>query len=261
LQLTFRIGVDFGTTFTSVAFAHSTSPNEVKLVRTWLNARAGDETADQVPSELHYKNPITREKIWGYEIPELAKRGTPEPLKWFKLLLQDHGASTAKASEVSSSATLGSRLGALTISGSSSISSTQAINPAQVTAEKLRQLKIQPVTVVADFLTGVRNVTLASIEGTYGEKRAKKVHYVLTIPAIWSDVAKSLMIQAAEKAGFGKHRVDFELIGEPESAAAYTLKAIQPNNLSVSSLLPPSSISIYEEALSFSLINVRSDRR
>jgi molecular chaperone DnaK (HSP70) len=237
LRLTLRLGVDFGTTFTSVAFAHSTSPNDVKLVRTWLNARAGDETADQVPSELHYKNPITREKIWGYEIPALAKRGAPEPLKWFKLLLQDHGATTAAASEISSSATLSSLLGPLAISGGSSMSSSQELNPSQRTAEKLRQMKIQPATVVADFLTGVRNVTLASIEGTYGEKRVKemKVQYMLTIPAIWSDVAKSLMIQAAEKAGFGKHRIDFELVGEPESAAAYTLKAIQPNNLNVSS--------------------------
>jgi hypothetical protein len=42
------------------------------------------------------------------------------------------------------------------------------------------------------------------------------------------------MVQAAQKAGFGSHRVNFNLVSEPESAAAYTLKAIQPNDLNVS---------------------------
>jgi hypothetical protein len=64
-----------------------------------------------------------------------------------------------------------------------------------------------------------------------------KVEYILTVPAIWTDAAKSHMIKAAEDAGFGAHRVDFHLVSEPESAASYTLKAIQPNNLSVSRML------------------------
>ncbi|KAA8913169.1 hypothetical protein FN846DRAFT_916415 [Sphaerosporella brunnea] len=206
--------VDFGTTFTSVAFAHSSSPDEVKLVRTWLNSRAGDETADQVPSEVHYKNPITRERIWGYEIQDVTtNKGVPEALKWFKLLLQGQSAPSAFA-----------RL---------SISEPEpaAEDPSQATAIKLRKLNIRPVEVVTDFLASVRRVALASIKDTYGEKKEIKVQYVLTIPAIWKDMEKSLMIQASENAGFGTHRVDFELVGEPESAAAYTLKAIQPNNL------------------------------
>jgi len=50
---------------------------------------------------------------------------------------------------------------------------------------------------------------------------------------MWDDSAKYLMVQAAEKAGFGKHRTDFNLINEPESAAAYTLREIQYNKASV----------------------------
>ncbi|CCX17465.1 Protein of unknown function [Pyronema omphalodes CBS 100304] len=41
------------------------------------------------------------------------------------------------------------------------------------------------------------------------------------------------MIKATEKAGFGSHRVNFILVSEPESAAAYTLQH-QPNILNVS---------------------------
>jgi hypothetical protein len=100
----------------------------------------------------------------------------------------------------------------------------------------LRGLQISPVTVVADFLSSVLKVTTESIERTYQTLwvRESTVEYVLTVPAIWSDSAKNLMVQAAGKAGFGTHRVDFNLISEPESAAAYTLKAIEPNDLNAS---------------------------
>jgi molecular chaperone DnaK (HSP70) len=86
---------------------------------------------------------------------------------------------------------------------------------------------------VSDFLKSVLEITKSSIERTYDTRFVydSTVEYVLTIPAIWSDSAKSLMVQAAESAGFGSHRDDFNLVSEAESAAAYTLKAIQPNNL------------------------------
>lgn len=59
-----------------------------------------------------------------------------------------------------------------------------------------------------------------------------KVQFVLTVPAVWSDSAKDATLKAAEKAGMGK-RHELQLISEPEAAAVYTLKAIQPNHLKV----------------------------
>ena len=59
-----------------------------------------------------------------------------------------------------------------------------------------------------------------------------KVEWVLTVPAVWSDSAKNATLQAAERAGMGKAK-NLKLISEPEAAAVYTLKAIQPNNLNV----------------------------
>lgn len=61
--------------------------------------------------------------------------------------------------------------------------------------------------------------------------RCSKVEYILSIPAMWSDSAKALMVQAAEDAGFGSHRDDFNLMSETVCAATYTLKATEPNNL------------------------------
>jgi molecular chaperone DnaK (HSP70) len=95
------------------------------------------------------------------------------------------------------------------------------------------------VTVVADFLSHVRDTTVESIARTYGPDwiRNAEIEWVLTVPAIWTDAAKDLMVQAATKARFGRHRHDFNLVSEPEAAAAYTLKAIQPNDLNVGSFL------------------------
>lgn len=101
------------------------------------------------------------------------------------------------------------------------------------TRQTLQQLDILPVTAVGDFLRGVRNIAIESMERTYGANwiRNAAIKYVLTIPAIWSDTACDLMVQAAEAAGFGTRRVDFHFVAEPEAAAAYTLKTMQQNTV------------------------------
>ncbi|KAL2290153.1 hypothetical protein FJTKL_00638 [Diaporthe vaccinii] len=68
----------------------------------------------------------------------------------------------------------------------------------------------------------------------YGESfmTSTKVDFVLTCPAVWSDYAKNTTLQAAERAGMGA-KSSIQMISEPEAAAVYTLKAIQPNHLNV----------------------------
>ena len=74
------------------------------------------------------------------------------------------------------------------------------------------------MAVVTDFLAAVRETTLAYIERRYGTEwiLPTRKECVLTVPALWSDGAKSLMVQDAQDAGFGVHRVDFNLISEPK---------------------------------------------
>ena len=231
------------------------------LVQKWPNA-ANNSSAFQVPTEVQYTNPITRQKLWGYEISTGGGGGnirssgrasaSPDVLKWFKLLLQERPAGPIRAqgptpqpypsprsgSGLGSSGGLESLFGGLGIAELSSTFMPPSVTPAKRTAGILQKAKLTPVAVVTDFLKAVRETALASIEGTYGTEwsLSTRKEYVLTVPAIWSDAAKSLMVQAAQDAGFGVHRVDFNLISEPEAAAAYTLRAIQPNNLEVSSL-------------------------
>jgi hypothetical protein len=249
-------GVDFGTTFTAVAWAHSAAPEDVKLVQTWPNGSTGNPSADQVPTELQYLNASTREKLWGYEIPKFNKTDDgPETLKWFKLLLQQDNCSSTMARRPSRSSASWStpasainspgpsslygnlsRLRDLAISPAMSVASSgweestekftaPTVTPDQKTKQMLRELGISPVTAVSDFLKSVRAITVTSIERTYSAEWVKEVpiKYVLTVPAIWTDSAKNLMVQAAELAGYGAHRKDFNLVSEPEAAAGWFL--------------------------------------
>lgn len=271
----FVVGVDFGTTysppppfgpgltppcsFTSVAFAYSGSPDVVILVQKWPTATGGG-SAYQVPTEVLYTNPITRQKLWGYEIPEAGSGSgsgrastSTDVLKWFKLLLQERPSGPIRVQgSVPRSSGLESLFGGLGIASSSAATAAAAglssvfvppsVTPAHRAALKMQQANLTLVAVVTDFLDAVRKTTLASIENRYGPEWTRDVRkeYVLTVPAIWSDAAKSIMVKAAHDAGFGDHRIDFNLISEPEAAAAYTLPAIQPNNLEVS--FPSSSL-------------------
>ena len=87
---------------------------------------------------------------------------------------------------------------------------------------------------VSDYLTQLYKHTMDTLTRRYGESfmAITKVEFVLTVPAVWSDAAKNATLHAAERAGMG-NRHDLRLISEPEAAAVYTLKAIQPNHLKV----------------------------
>jgi hypothetical protein len=216
------------------------------MVQTWPHCGTRNPTSDQVPTELHYSDPSARTCGWGYNIPKNPKNPV-EALRWFKLLLQERGAYDSSTqslggledsakSLVISAHSLTSALSNLGLSqGPPPPFMRPSSTPADRTAMILKDIGIEPATVVEDFLSGVRECTVKNIEGSYDPEwvRASKIEYVLTVPAIWSDSAKNLMVQAATKAGFGEHRTDFHLVSEPEAAAAYTLKAIQPNELNV----------------------------
>lgn len=104
------------------------------------------------------------------------------------------------------------------------------------TAVQLRKYNKTVMEAVSDYLTQIRAHTLETLTRRHGEAFMADtlVQFVLTVPAVWSDSAKDATLKAAEKAGMGSRESgDLKLISEPEAAAVYTLKAIQPNHLSV----------------------------
>jgi molecular chaperone DnaK (HSP70) len=86
--------------------------------------------------------------------------------------------------------------------------------------------------VAADFLRNLFNVLKSTLVRRLGETyvNSAMIRTVLTVPAVWSDKAKDATLQAAEHAGLSDHQL---LVSEPEAAALYTLRAIQPNTIAV----------------------------
>ena len=224
--------------YTSVAFAYSESPKDVKLVQTWPGGTNGNNSADQVPTKLEYTEP---EITWGYKASATANNPRSKPLKWFKLLLQERNApSSVSKNRVGPTGWPLQREGMDTalaevneLFGELGISPW--VTPEQETRKMLCELNITPVKLIADFLEKIRETTMASIKRTYWmqAEMGTKVEWIVSVPAIWNDAAKNSMIQAAKQAGLGERGVDFELISEPECGATYSLDAIQPHNFSV----------------------------
>lgn len=76
------VGIDFGTTYSGVAWAETQRPDRRTAVTTWpisKTVREG-ESSDKVPTKLRYSKDGVQ---WGFSIPITAPQ--EEVLEWFKL--------------------------------------------------------------------------------------------------------------------------------------------------------------------------------
>ncbi|KAK6825211.1 actin-like ATPase domain-containing protein [Apiospora arundinis] len=196
------VGVDFGTTFSGVAAVYASTPDDIEIIKTWPGGNG--ITSDKVPTEI------------SYDIPPAAPVGTPPNIKWgFQFKPEEP------------------RLRCIKLFLDRSQKLPFYVSP-QETATQLRKYNKNVVDAVSDYLTQVYEHTMDTLTRRYGESfmASTKVDWVLTCPAVWSDAAKNTTLQAAERAGMGS-QADIQMISEPEAAAVYTLKAIQPNHLNV----------------------------
>jgi hypothetical protein len=81
-----------------------------------------------------------------------------------------------------------------------------------------------PVEMVTDYLTEVRKHVFKEIELQYGEALFQSLRrsLVITVPAVWSERAKDLTVQAVRKSGWKTDLIS--LVTEPECGAIYTLR-------------------------------------
>ncbi|KAL0636260.1 hypothetical protein Q9L58_004717 [Maublancomyces gigas] len=185
-----KVGIDFGTTHSSVAWADSTTPNDINTIQKWPSG--GNKTTEKVPTELKYsKNYRDPGYRWGFEVEQ-----EPEKLIWIKLLLEPTQESFPNA--------------------------LLAASAALIPKDK------EPVDLVTDYLSALKKHIESVFEGHYGKAfmQSTKIEYFLTVPAIWSDAAKALILQAALSAGLGTQG-SLPLITELEAAAVYTLKSMK----------------------------------
>ncbi|ORY64115.1 uncharacterized protein BCR38DRAFT_343069 [Pseudomassariella vexata] len=196
------VGVDFGTTFSGVAAVYTSTPDDIEIIKTWPGGNG--ITSDKVPTEI------------SYDLAPDAPADTVPNVKWgFQFKPEE------------------SRLRCIKLFLDRAQKLPFYVSP-QETATALRRYNKNVVDAVSDYLTQIYKHIMDTLTRRYGESfmASTKVDFVLTCPAVWSDAAKNTTLQAAERAGMGA-KSDIQMISEPEAAAVYTLKAIQPNNLNI----------------------------
>jgi molecular chaperone DnaK (HSP70) len=85
-----------------------------------------------------------------------------------------------------------------------------------------------------DYLTVLIKHLKYTLEQKLGSGilRSVPLEFVLTVPAIWSEVAKQKTLNACQKAGLDT-KTSVTLVSEPEAAAIYTLHSLDPHGLEI----------------------------
>ncbi|KAK1658362.1 hypothetical protein BDP55DRAFT_398047 [Colletotrichum godetiae] len=194
------VGIDFGTTYSGVAWAETQRPDRRTAITTWpisKTIREG-ESSDKVPTKLRYAGDDVQ---WGFSIPVTAPQA--EVVEWFKLDLDPSLQSMGQA--VSSEARGGRNV------------------------DKL----------VTDYISALGDHLVYTLKEKLGEQvvNTTPLEFVVTVPAIWSDLAKDKTKQACQRAA-GLNTVTntiapIHLVSEPEAAAIYALHGLDPHGLKV----------------------------
>lgn len=196
------IGVDFGTTYSGVAYSNpNNETKEPLLITDW----GSGPSSDKVPTVLRYnfsdKIHGFRGVKWGYQVKHHERRQ-----EWFKLALDP---MIYKAND--------------------------CVDLSQSYANKLAEppdYSRSTQTLVTDYLTCLRKQAMTALTSSYDSHSLKMslIDWVITTPAVWSQRAKDETLKCAEKAGMGKGQ-GITLVSEPEAAAAYSIKMMQPVTL------------------------------
>ncbi|KAF1845397.1 actin-like ATPase domain-containing protein [Cucurbitaria berberidis CBS 394.84] len=192
------VGLDYGTTYTGVSFCETSDTGShdehIEVIHDWPSKHTKIGTKEKVPSEVTYQK---EGLLWGSLIPSNIPRHM-----WTKLQLdaRQKGAVAKIIREVSTS---------------------------PQSAQK------QPVEIIADFLGQVKAHLIKNLDQKYGKTlwRTLPLTLVVTVPAVWADIAKAHTLEAVRKAGFNE--LEFPelnntiMVTEPEAAAIYTIKALR----------------------------------
>ncbi|KAG5747682.1 hypothetical protein H9Q70_009631 [Fusarium xylarioides] len=190
------IGIDFGTTYSGVAWAYSRQPEDIEVVTSWDAETSKCSDLEKVPTQLLYEDDEVTS--WGYSIP-----GDEICLKWFKLLLLQDSDITAE------------------------VSNSPQIREAR---KFLRESNNDAVDAIASFLRELWGHAMDAIIRKFGDELVgqSRFHVVVTLPAIWPPYAQQRMKRAAKMSGILDRRLCGEttlhFISEPEAAALATVE-------------------------------------
>ncbi|KAK6346385.1 hypothetical protein TWF730_010711 [Orbilia blumenaviensis] len=194
------VGIDWGTTWTGVAWTQATEnpQNEDVKINILQHWPAGSRTSDKVPTEFVYSEDGKWQNMkWGFQTqtPDLS----PKAIRWTKLLLDSNYANL--------------------------------VPEAQEASKRVPHNKAV-IDLVTDYLSTLRAHIAETLIRAYGLTAFKKskLKYILTVPAIWSEKAKEIHLEAAVNSGYGR-KEDLELISEPQAAAIAAFRSLGNGSL------------------------------
>lgn len=158
------VGLDFGTTYSGVAYAFTTKPDQIYTINDWPGAKG--RTSPKCPTLIKYN--ANDSYMWGFELD----RTTGERIEGIKLLLDPDQPKPLYV-------------------------------PAINTEAELKRLGKPAVAVATDFIHAIFQHALRKIEAKYPKSYLEMLdkQYVLSVPAVWSDKAKDATLRAARNAG------------------------------------------------------------
>ncbi|KAI2469096.1 hypothetical protein F4781DRAFT_395791 [Annulohypoxylon bovei var. microspora] len=192
------IGIDFGTTYSGIAWASSDRPDRTINVTDWPNSREseGGVSSPKVPSLLRYLNDGQFE--WGFQISDDAD--PQDILSLFKLGLEPEKYIKQSADAFGKS----------------------------LHFENVDQM-------ITDYLSGLFKYFTGFMERQIGQGmfQTTPVKFVLTVPAIWSEVAKQRTLDAFERVPNLPKSYSINLLSEPEAAGIASLREIDQHDLKI----------------------------
>ncbi|CEP09547.1 hypothetical protein [Parasitella parasitica] len=207
----FAVGIDFGTTFSGCSFADisTVDPNnrrEIIPVKKWDQAQPYPKISTALRYN-EYKKEFTQ--YWGFDALDKRKKKGDINLEFFKLLLSPVNVERFYGKGNRDIQDIADRLFMFNVGPQSD--------------RKNNHIKtLTPVDIIAEYLWNfnakIREILNKRFKVSYKDM---KLHYVLTVPAMWTETGRSTMIEAAIKAGLMKRGEEktVQLITEPEAAA------------------------------------------
>ncbi|KAF5688118.1 Hsp70 chaperone protein [Fusarium denticulatum] len=178
------IALDFGTTYSGVAycFCNSSGKPDVIPIVDWLGLEG--RTQPKVPTAILYDPEDSTKFKWGGQV-----NWRDDHVRGVKLLLDPQ-------------------------------QTRPAYLPSSNFKSEMKKLPKGVVDVAADFMGAMYNHALERIASRVPRDYLDlcQKDFVLSVPAVWSDMAKERTMQAAQKAGI----FPVAVIKEPEAAALYT---------------------------------------
>lgn len=167
--------------YSAVSWAVNIGAKRIRTIDDWPNPRSMVATSAKVATKISYRNGIPNE--WGFNISPKEQY-----ISRFKLLLNPKN-KVGRASD-------------------------EMINTLQI----LEAMNKAPEQVAADYLHQIWQYTKSDILKMRGDDWEENhvVRIILTVPAIWTDSAKDVMLKTVREAGLPDNVV---LLSEPEAAA------------------------------------------